>query len=181
MLRWEVAAVKSFMAAVTSFAVYLAGLINEATVVLLFFMFLDMITGLLRAWLTKSLNSTLGMAGLIKKFAVFVVLAMTAGIEYFFIHMGQDTNGLIILGVASFFIVNEGLSILENCAQMGLPIPPVLYNALDKLNRDPSGKEQMIIRDPVLEKIDKAVLLKEIQQVKFENVQQDNKKEEEKG
>lgn len=181
MLRWEVATVKSFMAAVTSFAVYLAGLINEATVVLLFFMFLDMITGLLRAWLTKSLNSTLGMAGLIKKFAVFVVLAMTAGIEYFFIHMGQDTNGLIILGVASFFIVNEGLSILENCAQMGLPIPPVLYNALDKLNRDPAGKEQMIIRDPVLEKIDKAVLLKEIQQVKFENVQQDNKKEEGKG
>jgi hypothetical protein len=108
-------------------------------------------------------------------------LARTAGIEYFFIHMGQDTNGLIILGVASFFIVNEGLSILENCAQMGLPIPPVLYTALDKLNRDPSGKEQMIIRDPVLEKIDKAVLLKEIQQVKFENVQQDNKKEEEKG
>ncbi|EMF46258.1 hypothetical protein B481_1985 [Planococcus halocryophilus Or1] len=95
---------KSFLAALTSFAVYLAGLINEATVVLLFFMFLDMITGLLRAWMTKSLNSTLGMAGLIKKFAVFVVLAMTAGIEYFFIHMGQDTNGIIIMGVASFLL-----------------------------------------------------------------------------
>nr|WP_162138559.1 phage holin family protein [Planococcus halocryophilus] len=104
MHRWEVAGVKSFLAALTSFAVYLAGLINEATVVLLFFMFLDMITGLLRAWMTKSLNSTLGMAGLIKKFAVFVVLAMTAGIEYFFIHMGQDTNGIIIMGVASFLL-----------------------------------------------------------------------------
>lgn len=177
MLRWEVSAVKTFLAAVTSFAVYMAGLINEATVVLLFFMFLDMITGLLRAWMTKSLNSTLGMAGLIKKFAVFVVLAMTAGIEYFFIHMGQDTNGLIIMGVASFFIVNEGLSILENCAQMGLPIPPVLYNALDKLNRDPGGKEQQLLRDPVLEQVDKAVLLKEIQQVQFENINQDIKKE----
>lgn len=168
---------KGFMAALTSFAVYLAGLINEATVVLLFFMLLDMITGLLRAWMTKSLNSTLGMAGLIKKFAVFVVLAMTAGMEYFFIHMGQDTKGVLILGVASFFIVNEGLSILENCAQMGLPIPPVLYNALDKLNRDPSGKEQQLIRDPVLEKFDKAVLIKEIQQVKQENVLQDKKEE----
>ena len=179
MLRWEVATVKSFLAAVTSFAVYLAGLINEATVVLMFFMFLDMITGLLRAWLTKSLNSTLGMAGLIKKFAVFVVLAMTAGIEYFFMHMGQDTNGIIIMGVASFFIVNEGLSILENCAQMGLPIPPVLYNALDKLNKDPGGKEQQLIRDSTLEKIDKAALIKEIQQVQQENVLQEIKKEEE--
>lgn len=170
---------KGFLAALASFAVYMADLINEVTVVLLFFMFLDMITGILRAWLTKSLNSTLGMAGLIKKFAVFVVLAMTAGIEYFFIHMGQDTNGLIILGVASFFIVNEGLSILENCAQMGLPIPPVLYNALDKLNKDPGGKEQQLLRDPTLEQMDKAKLYKEIQQVKFENVQQDIKKEEE--
>lgn len=177
MLRWEVAAVKGIMATITSFAVYLAGLIDAATVVLLFFMFLDMVTGLLRAWMTKSLNSTLGLAGLIKKFAVFVVLAMTAGIEYFFIHMGQDTNGLLILGVASFFVVNEGLSILENCAQMGLPIPPVLYNALDKLNRDPGGKEQQLLRDPVLEQIDKAALLKELQQVQQENTIREKKEE----
>lgn len=177
MLRWEVAAVKGIMATITSFAVYLAGLIDAATVVLLFFMFLDMITGLLRAWMTKSLNSTLGLAGLIKKFAVFVVLAMTAGIEYFFIHMGQDTNGLLILGVASFFVVNEGLSILENCAQMGLPIPPVLYNALDKLNRDPGGKEQQLLRDPVLEQIDKAALLKELQQTQQESVIREKKEE----
>lgn len=179
MLRWEVTAVKGLLAALTSFAVFLADLINEATVVLLFFMFLDMVTGIMRAWLTKSLNSTLGMAGLIKKFAVFVVLAMTAGIEYFFIHMGQDTNGIIILGVASFFIVNEGLSILENCAQMGLPIPPILYNALDKLNKDPGGKEQQLLRDPTLEKIDKAKLLKEMQQAQYENTNHDIKKEEE--
>lgn len=168
---------KGIMATITSFAVYLAGLIDAATVVLLFFMFLDMVTGLLRAWMTKSLNSTLGLAGLIKKFAVFVVLAMTAGIEYFFIHMGQDTNGLLILGVASFFVVNEGLSILENCAQMGLPIPPVLYNALDKLNRDPGGKEQQLLRDPVLEQIDKAALLKELQQAQQESAKREKKEE----
>ncbi|MFP3356835.1 phage holin family protein [Planococcus sp. SIMBA_143] len=168
---------KGIMATITSFAVYLAGLIDAATVVLLFFMFLDMVTGLLRAWMTKSLNSTLGLAGLIKKFAVFVVLAMTAGIEYFFIHMGQDTNGLLILGVASFFVVNEGLSILENCAQMGLPIPPVLYNALDKLNRDPGGKEQQLLRDPVLEQIDKAALLKELQQAQQESTLREKKEE----
>ncbi|MBU9674801.1 phage holin family protein [Planococcus sp. CP5-4] len=51
-------------------------------------------------------------------------------------------------------VVNEGLSILENCAQMGSPIPPVLYNALAKLNRDTGGKEQQLLRDLVLEQID---------------------------
>lgn len=179
MLRWEVAAVKGFLATITSFGVYMAGLLNEVTVFLMFFMFLDMVSGLLRAWLTKSLNSTLGLAGVIKKVAVFVILAMTASIEYFFVHMGQDTGGLIILGVACFFIVNEVLSIMENCAQMGLPIPPILYNALEKLNRDPGGKEQQLLRDPTLERIDKAKLMKEIQQVQYENTQQDMRNEEE--
>ncbi|WP_167578629.1 phage holin family protein [Jeotgalibacillus proteolyticus] len=169
---------KSILALVTGFTVYISGVINEATVILVFFMFLDFISGMLRGWLTKSLNSTIGLAGLIKKFAVIVILAMTAGLEYFFMHMGQDTGGLIILTVSSFFIVNEGLSILENCAQLGLPIPPILYNSLEKLNRDPSGKEQAIIRDPLLDKIDKAVLLKEVKQNQVEIASQELKKEE---
>lgn len=60
-----------------------------------------------------------------------------------------------------FFIVNEGISILENCAQIGLPIPAVLFNALEKMHRDPSGKEQRLIRHPILDRIDKKELLKE--------------------
>ncbi|KIL46144.1 hypothetical protein KR50_28190 [Jeotgalibacillus campisalis] len=178
MLRWEVFAVKGVMSLITGFSLYVAGVINEVTVILVFFMFLDFVSGILRGWLTKSLNSTIGLAGLIKKFAVIVILAMTAGLEYFFVQMGQDTGGLIILTVSSFFIVNEGLSIMENCAQLGLPIPPVLYNSLEKLNRDPSGKEQAILRDPLLDKIDKAVLLKEVKQQHHEITIQEDKKEE---
>ncbi|PJN91225.1 phage holin family protein [Bacillus sp. mrc49] len=175
MLRWEVAAVKGGLATLISFLLYLSGIMNEVTVVLVFFQVLDMITGLFRAYMTKSLNSTFCLAGLIKKVAVFVLIGMAAGLEYFFISVGQETGGLIILAVTSFFIVNEGLSILENCAQMGLPIPPVLYNSLDKLHKDPGGKEQSMARDPLLEKIDKAVLIKEIQQVHQENIKQTEK------
>ncbi|ALS73918.1 hypothetical protein AUC31_01035 [Planococcus rifietoensis] len=72
-LIWEVVAVKGIKATITNFAVYLVGLIDAATVVLLFFSFLDMITGLLRACMKKSLNSKLGLANLIKKFTVFFV------------------------------------------------------------------------------------------------------------
>ncbi|MTD30144.1 holin family protein [Planomicrobium sp. YIM 101495] len=178
MLRWEVGAVKGLMAAVTSFGAYLAGVVNEVTVILVFAMFLDMITGLLRAYVTKSLNSTLGMAGLIKKFAVFIILALTAAVEYFFIQIGQDTGGWIILGVTSFFLVNEGLSILENAAQLGVPIPPMLYNALEKLNKDPAGKEQMVIRDKTLDKVDKFKLIEENKMLQHQVAKKEETKDE---
>ena len=176
--RWEGTLVKGSLSLVTGFCLYIGNVINEVTVILVFFMFLDFISGLLRGWLTKTLNSTIGLAGLIKKFSVFVILGMTAGLEYFFIHMGQNTGGLIILAVSSFFIVNEGLSILENCAQIGLPIPPILYNSLEKLNRDPSGKEHSLQRDPILEEKDKATLLKEFKQVQQEVAKKDDKESE---
>lgn len=161
MFNREVILLKGSGTVFISFAVYMSGLITEVTLVLLFMMILDFLTGLLRAWLTKTLNSTLGLSGVIKKVSILVLLAMTAAIEFLFVHIGQDTNGLIILGVSSFFIVNEGISILENCAQIGVPIPPILYNALDKLNRDPSGKEAALARDPQLEQLDKKALLDE--------------------
>lgn len=168
----EVTALKSLAAVFTSFFVYIIGMVNEAIVVLLFFMILDFITGLLRAYMTKSLNSTLGLSGVIKKFSIIVMIGMAGGIEYMMISIGQEPKGLVLLAVTSFFVVNEGLSILENCAQIGLPIPPILYNALEKLHRDPVGKEQALDRHPNLRQEDNQVLIKEI------NVLEKEKKEE---
>lgn len=168
----EITGIKAIGALLTSFAAYILGIVNEAIIVLVFFMFLDMATGLLRSWLTKSWNSTVGMAGVIKKFGIFVLIGMAGGIEYIAVSAGQDPKGMIILGVTSFFIVNEGISILENCAQLGLPIPPVLYNALEKLNKEPIGKDHLLERNPQLEKMDKADLIKEVnvlqQEIKLE-------------
>jgi len=55
----------------------------------------------------------------------------------------MDTNTVLTIGVTSFFIANEGLSIVENAAQMGAPIPQPLLDALDKLNQA-AGKEQQV-------------------------------------
>lgn len=161
MTRLGITGVKGVGAMLTSFAIYIIGIVNEAIVVLVFFMLLDMLTGLLRSYITKSWNSTVGMAGIIKKVAILILIGMAGGVEYIMISSGQNPKGLVILGVTSFFIVNEGISILENCAQLGLPIPPVLYNALDKLNKDPWGKEERLNRNPHLEKLDKIELIKE--------------------
>ncbi len=161
MIRMESAAVKSIGGLVISFLIYMIGVVNEAVIVLIFFMILDVVTGLLRSYITKSLDSTVGMVGVIKKFGVFVMIGMTAAIEYMVMATGQDPKGLMLVGVTSFFIANEGISILENWAQIGLPIPAFLFNALEKLHRDPSGKEQRLSRHPMLDRIDKTELLKE--------------------
>lgn len=177
MTRLEVAGFKGIGALIISFAIYLIGVINEAVVVLMFFMLMDVITGLLRSWITKSWDSTIGFAGIVKKLGVFFMIGMAASIEYMIMSVGQDSHGMVLLGVTSFFIVNEGISILENWAQIGLPIPAVLFNSLEKMHRDPSGKEQRMIRSPMLDRIDKKELLKENETLL---TQLNKKKEEEK-
>lgn len=161
--RLEVAGVKGISALIMSFLAYILGIIDEWVIVLVFFMLLDMATGLLRSFVTKTWNSTVGMSGVIKKVAVIVLIGMAGGVEYIVHVAGQDSKGLIIIGVTSFFIVNEGISILENCAQLGIPIPPVLYNALEKLNKEPIGKEHLLERNPQLKVLDKAELIKEVE------------------
>lgn len=163
MSRLEVAASKGGLAVISSFIIYMLGTFNEVVVVLIFFMCLDFLTGLFRSWVTKSWNSTLGVTGIMKKVSILILIGMTAGIEYALIHAGQSPNGLVLLTVTCFFIVNEGLSIMENCAQIGIPIPPILYNALEKLHRNPEEKDQQVPRNAYLKEEDRKDWEKEFQ------------------
>lgn len=56
----ESAGVKSIGVLVISFLIYMVGVVNEAVIVLIFFMILDVLTGVLRSYITKSLDSTVG-------------------------------------------------------------------------------------------------------------------------
>lgn len=159
--RLQVTGIKSIGALVAGFTMFMLEIVNEALIVLVFLMMLDMLTGVMRSFMTKSWNSTVGMSGIIKKVAVILLIGMAGAIEYMLLSVGQDGKGILIIGVTSFFIVNEGISILENCAQIGLPIPPILYNALEKLHKDPIGKEHRLERHPEMDRMDKVELLRE--------------------
>ncbi|PIC88441.1 holin [Sporosarcina sp. P21c] len=161
MSRMQVTGIKGIGALIASFTMYMMDIVNEALVVLVFLMLVDMITGVMRSFMTKSWNSTVGVSGIIKKVAVILLIGMAGAIEYMMQSVGQDSKGVLILGVTSFFILNEGISILENCAQLGLPIPPILFNALEKLHRDPYGKENQVARNPDMDRIDKVAIMKE--------------------
>lgn len=180
MTRLQVSGLKGVGALIASFLMYMLEIINEAIVVLVFFMLLDMLSGIMRSFVTKSWNSTVGFSGVIKKFSIILLIGMAGAIEYMVTSIGQDSKGLILIGVTSFFIVNEGISVLENFAQIGLPIPPFLYNALEKLHKDPSGKEHRLERHPEMDRMDKVQLLKENEVLREELavVKEENMKEE---
>lgn len=68
----------------------------------------------------------------------------------------------------------------ENTAQIVicLPIPPILYNALEKLHKAPNGKEVSVERHPEMARLDKLTLLKENEILQNEILKKEDIKEE---
>ena len=92
---------------------------------------LDYITGVLCAVVAKNLSSEIGYKGIVKKCMIFMVVALSASIN--FIIDGSPVRDVVI----AFFIANEGISILENTSQY-IPIPEKLKVLLIQL-RDKEG------------------------------------------
>lgn len=108
---------------------WLFGPSKTVLIILLVMLAIDYLTGLCKAWANKELSSRIGARGIIKKVMVFAVLAVAAVVD----KVIPLTNGAILSAVSSFYILNEALSILENAAAMGLPIPPIIRDALHQL------------------------------------------------
>ena len=91
---------------------------------------LDYITGLLKGWYTKRLSSEIGFKGIAKKI-VILVMVVTANVLQTVIGDKIMLREIVIM----FFIANEGLSLLENCAEIngGGGIPPKLKAVLLQL------------------------------------------------
>ena len=93
---------------------------------------IDFITGLIKAVYTKTLSSEICFKGLLKKITIYLVVA-TAVIVNNVIGGNIPIREVVI----TFFICNEGLSLLENVAVM-TPVPEQLKNVLLQL-RDKNG------------------------------------------
>ena len=135
--------VKGPLTAIATFTSYMFGMFSEILMVLIVVMVLDYSTGIMRGILTKSLNSTVGLKGLFKKVTMLIIIGLAACIQYVLESLGMDTGNLLVVTVISFFIINEGLSVLENSAQLGVPLPAILIEALEKL-QVVGGKEQVL-------------------------------------
>lgn len=115
---------------------FIFSLFDSLFVVLLGFIFFDYITGVLKAIVQKKLSSELGAKGISHKILIFIVVAMSKLIDQFIIGNGD----MIRTSVTIFYICNEGISILENAVDVGLPIPDNLKSIL-KSNMSESNKQ----------------------------------------
>lgn len=96
-------------------------------ITLVSFIVLDWITGLLKAIYNKNLSSYTGFRGIIKKVVILIVVGVTVLLEK---NMGIPAIREIVM---MFFIANEGISLLENVSQMGVPFPEKLKEILIQL------------------------------------------------
>lgn len=88
---------------------------------------LDILTGMIKAWVTKTLNSTIGRRGLIEHLAV-LVLGVTVYPYLNFIGFEEVAATFIF-----FFIATYGLSLIENLSEIGVPFPKGLKKRLEKI------------------------------------------------
>ena len=93
-------------------------------------MALDYITGITRGYINKQLSSDYGFRGLYKKISIFYILIL-AVLIYRLIGHGFMFRSLVCF----WYTANEGTSILENAAAIGLPIPQQLVDALVQLKQ----------------------------------------------
>ena len=88
---------------------------------------LDILTGIIKAWLNKNLNSTIGRRGLVEHLAV-LVLGVTVYPYLIFIGFEEVATAFIF-----FFIATYGLSLIENLSDIGVPFPKGIKKMLEKI------------------------------------------------
>jgi len=99
---------------------------------LITFVVIDYVTGLMVAVLEKKLSSEIGFRGIFKKVLIFSFVGIGNIID---VHLIKNSSA-IRTAVIFFYISNEGISIIENSAKIGLPIPQKLKDILEQLNKE---------------------------------------------
>lgn len=121
---------------ITTGLVYLLGGIDVALNCLLIAIILDYVSGIIKAFNNKTLSSRIGLRGLLKKIGILIIVMLAVLIDRV-----TGNTGAIRTLVLYYFVANEGLSIIENLGQAGLPIPKTIKNALKALKNQGEGKE----------------------------------------
>lgn len=117
--------------------------------VLIAVMTLDFITGLITAAMGKSMKTETGglsshaaFIGLLKKVLIIAIVLLAALVDKAVAVTADIQFTAVVWAVCLWFIASEGLSIVENAAAIGIPIPKVLKQALEVLREKGEGKPE---------------------------------------
>ena len=112
-------------------------------------MCIDFITGLICGALGKSKKTENGylasheaFKGLMKKMLIILVVVLAAALDYAVSVSAGITFDAVMGATCLWFVASEGLSILENVASMGVPVPKILLNLLEIMKQKGNGPEE---------------------------------------
>ena len=110
---------------------YFLGGVDGLMIALIVFMSLDYLTGVMCAVLDENLSSAIGFRGICKKALILMLVGIANIVDVHVVGSGSALRGAVIC----FYLSNEGLSLLENAAYIGLPVPERLREILAQLHR----------------------------------------------
>ena len=116
---------------------YLGG-IDGPLYALIAFVVVDYITGVMCAINDKNLSSSVGFRGICRKVLIFTLVGIANILDTQVIGNGSILRTAVIF----FYISNEGISLLENAAHLGLPIPEKLKEVLEHLHDRENPKNE---------------------------------------
>ena len=128
--------VQMALSAIGGFMGYLLGGMDGFLYALIAFVVIDYITGLMVAAIQKKVSSEVGFKGICKKVLIFILVGVANIVDKQIIGNGSAIRTAVIF----FYLSNEGISILENTALIGLPVPQKLRDVLEQL-KGPVDKE----------------------------------------
>lgn len=121
----------SIIAVVCTGCIYLLGGWDVSLICLIVAIAIDYISGVMKAFVKKELSSKIGLYGLLKKVGVLLVVMLAVVVDRV-----TGETGMIRSLVIYYFVANEGLSVLENLGQTGVPIPISIKKALKALKKE---------------------------------------------
>ena len=118
---------------------YFLGGCDGLLIALVMFVVMDYISGVMCAIADKNLSSEVGFKGICRKVLIFTLVGVAHIIDTQVIKTGSVLRTAVIF----FYLSNEGVSLLENAAHLGLPIPEKLKEVLEQLhNRSENHNEE---------------------------------------
>ena len=115
---------------------YFLGGMDGLMIALVVFVILDYVTGIMCAINDRKLSSAVGFRGICRKVLIFLLVGIANILDVQVIGSGSVLRTAVIF----FYISNEGVSLVENAAHLGLPVPDKLKDVLEQLH-DRDGKE----------------------------------------
>lgn len=131
---WNV--IQAIFTAIGGWLGYFLGGFDGLLYALLVFVILDYITGVMCAVADKKLSSQVGFKGICRKVLIFALVGIGHLLDTHVIGSGS----ILRTAITFFYLSNEGLSLIENAAYLGLPIPSKLKTILEQLH-DRAEKE----------------------------------------